>query len=868
MERSFELLVAVFGVLKAGAAFVAIDPELPVDRQAFLLANARVRIVLTQGHLFDSLREPASMAEAALLAVAPIDTGAPLPTRLPARSGAPVVGESGPAYVIYTSGSTGLPKAIRVPHRALVNHARWFAEVTGLGGSDRMLCWASISFDAALAELFAPILSGARIVLMPPHAHRDLLGLVDRVRSSRVTVMQAVPSVLRAALDGAALGRGFDEVVSDPSSGPSSDPSSSPSSDPPSALRYLVCGGEALDHALVRSVAAAWGDGVRIGNFYGPSEACVDAAMHEVDAATLRRRTIPIGRPIANARCYVVDRSLQPVPIGAVGELVIGGRGLALDYLGQPELTARRFVPDPFRPGERLYRTGDLARITSDGMLEYLGRNDSQVKVRGFRLELAEIEAALRGHPGVREVAVVAPVGADGERELVAWLTLEPNAPVPSRRAITSRVRQSLPAYAVPSYVGVLPSLPLTSSGKLDRGRLEALPRPASVGDAAGDPGSDDRNPVSGDPMTLRILALWEEVLGVRPLGLDDGFFDMGGHSLKAIRLLNEVDREFGIDVHPGVLFEAPTVRAFAQRLQQRATAPVSKIGTTIVPVHPQGRRPPLFFVPGGAGELLVFAAISDALGKDQPLHVVDLYAFENRAELGPSPSLPDIVACIVADLRRCQPTGPYHLAGYSMGGNIALEMAHQLRASGEEIATLVLLDADGPGYPHLEPLPRRLGAHARHALGLGPRGLVSYVRQRWPRVLVRLKLRSEEPHRLFVKEEGLDLVPREVVETMERAVRPVIDAWERYVPEPYPAPVTLVRAEVRQLMVGVRDDDPQLGWGSLLPDLRVVDLPVDHFELLRAPNAGRLARVLTECMDRTGGASLRNPGSAGGSGC
>ncbi|MCU0616036.1 MAG: AMP-binding protein [Gemmatimonadaceae bacterium] len=778
LERSFELLVALFAVLKAGGAFVAVDPELPLDRQAWLLNDANAHVLLTQPHLLDTLRPSAAMADATLLTLATTDAHTPVPTAKARPRGTK---PTQPAYIVYTSGSTGRPKGVRVPHRALVNHAAWFAEATQLTPTDRVLHYASVSFDAALAELFAPIAAGARIVLAPPHAHRDLLGLFDRAQASRISVLQAVPSVLRAALDAGALRNA-------------------------GTLRYLVSGGEALDHALVRRVREQLPH-VRIGNFYGPSEACVDSTMIEVSDELLARRTIPIGRPIANARCHVLDRFLQPVPIGALGELYIGGRGLAIDYMGQSELT---------------------------------GRVDTQVKVRGFRLELAEIETALRGHPGVRECAVVAPADAHGERTLVAWIAVAPGASPPSARAIIARLRQTLPDYAIPSHIGVLDALPLNPSGKLNRPHLESLPLPAPAATRDDTP----REAVT-DPIARRLVPIWEEVLGVSPIGLDDAFFDLGGHSLKAIRLLNQIEREFGLDVHAGVLFEAPTVRQLAARLQERS----ARLASTIIPVQPNGTRPPVFFVPGGGGELFVFEALAQALGRDQPLHVIDLYAFGDRADLPPEPSLEQIVRVLVNDLQRVQPTGPYHLAGYSMGGMIALEMARQLSERGAVLGTLLMLDADGPDYPRLQPLPQRLLTHARHALSLGPRGMLRYLRERLPRAAVRLGLRPAEPHRLYAQEEELDLVPPDVIAGMERAIAPLVHAWERYRPAPYAGPVLLLRAEIRQLMVGVSDSDPRLGWGPVLPNLRVTSMACTHFDMLRAPNAPRVAAVVRSCL-------------------
>jgi amino acid adenylation domain-containing protein len=809
MERSIELLVAIFAVLKAGGAFVPLDPDLPVDRLAHMIGDAQAPLLLTQSHVADAVRGAAAMAQAVVLSLPASDLS--VPTAHYANVSAHTRTEH-VAYVLYTSGTTGKPKGVRVPHRALVNHATWFAAATGLTATDRVLHYASISFDAALAELFAPIVAGARIVLAPAHAHRDLLGLFEFARAARISVMQAVPSVLRAALANDALRE-------------------------PPPLRYLVSGGEALDHALITGLRQQLPD-TRLGNFYGPTEACVDSTHVEIDAALLMRRTIPIGRPIANARCLVLDPHRQLRPIGAPGELYVGGAGLAQGYHGQSALTAERFVTDPWRPGERLYRTGDRARVAPDGMIEYLGRTDSQVKVRGYRLEVAEIEAELRDFPGVREAAVIARPDVAGERVLVAWIVAG-DLP-PSSRAMAARLRQQLPAWAVPSYFGTVDALPITTSGKLDRRALEQLPLPVA---ATGE--TREREPVA-DPIARRLVPLWEHVLGVSPIGIDDAFFDLGGHSLKAIRLLNDIEREFGLDVRAGVLFEAPTIRALAARLRDRRARPVS----TLIPVQPAGRRAPLFFVPGGGGELFVFDAIAHELGREQPLHVVDLYALGEHADVSETSTLADIVRVLLPDLRRVQPSGPYRLAGYSLGGKIALELAHQLRAAGEQVEALLLLDADAPGYPHLQALPRRLLTHAAHALSLGPRGMLRYLRERAPRVARRLGLATAEPHRLFTKEADLALVPPDVIDRMERAIAPVIAAWERYQPAPYHERVTLLRAEVRQVMIGVTDTDPKLGWGPLLPALHVETVACGHFDLLRAAQAPRLAQLIATQLD------------------
>ncbi len=807
MERGLALLVAILAVLKAGGAFVPVDPDLPEERLTHILGDSGARLLLVQSHLADRLRAASTMADAELLEVPSIPEGSRRQSaNLPDR-----VDSAQLAYVIYTSGSTGQPKGVRIPHRALCNHALWFAGAIGLTPSDRMLQLASIGFDAAMAELFAPLAVGAPVVLAPPHAQRDVLGIGELIRTSRVTVVQMVPSALRAALAGGAF------VGQTP-------------------LRYLVSGGEALDHALVADVQRAM-PGVRLGNFYGPTEACVDSTMTEIDASVLGRRAIPIGRPIANVRCHVLDRHLQPVPVGAPGELFIGGLGLADGYHERPQRTAERFIADPFRSGDRLYRSGDIARYYCDGTIEYLGRVDSQVKVRGYRIELAEIESALLSHPGIHDAAVIVRADDVGEPTLVAYLVCAAGATPPSAQAIMSRLRQELPSYAVPSVYGFLDALPLTSSAKLDRRTLaqRLLPQPSSS--------VDPKRPALHDPLEQQLRTIWEATLGVSPVGIDDDFFELGGHSLKAIRLLNEIDREFGLDVRAGVLFEAPTIRQFAARLRDRQPRPVR----TTIPVQPEGSAVPLFFVPGGGGELFVFEALARALGREQPLHVMDLYAFGESRDAGSERiTLVEIAARMIRDIRLVQARGPYQLAGYSLGGNIALEIAQQLRNVGEHVRMLLLLDCDGPGYPRLQPFLRRALTHLRHATTLEAGDAQRYLRARIRELALRVGGAPPPDHTLFDRERELAPIPPNVVERMELALQPLARAWEAYVPTRYDGPVTLVRATTRQRMIGVDDIDPLLGWGGVLTDLYTESMSCNHFDMLRAPQAPRLAAIVS----------------------
>ncbi|HWP20996.1 MAG TPA: amino acid adenylation domain-containing protein [Burkholderiaceae bacterium] len=522
MERSFELAVALLAVMKTGAAFVPMDPSYPVERLSFMLQDCGASMMLTQRMLEPRMRPLSTGTRVVAVDDWPADDHASCAPRSAA-------GPDDAAYVIYTSGSTGQPKGALLPHRGLTNHLLWLREALRLDAKDRVLQKTSISFDASVWEFFGPLVAGASIVMARPGEHLDGRALLRTAQKERVTVLQMVPSALRALLDEA----DFPGCRS---------------------LRYLVCGGEALDPDLARDVLQRL-PGMVLGNFYGPSEASDDSTYFELREAPEGRVRVPIGRPIANVRCHVLDAFLEPVPVGVTGELYIGGAGLAHGYLGRPELTSQRFVPDPFRPGERLYRTGDLGRYRRDGTLEHLGRTDFQVKLRGFRIELGEVEAALQACRGVRQSAAVLRDGVPGTAELVAYVVAPGTEPAALRR----QLQALLPQHMVPAAIVPLETLPLLPNGKLDR---RALPAPDRR--ATGSPHVLPRGPVE-----QVVWDIWREVLKQPHFGVHDNFFELGGHSLQATQVMSRIREALQAELPLRVLFEGPTVADLARHIEQ-----------------------------------------------------------------------------------------------------------------------------------------------------------------------------------------------------------------------------------------------------------------------------------------------------------
>ncbi len=531
LERSFELVVSILAVLKAGGAFMPLDPEYPRERLQLMLRDSAAPVVLTQQSLLEDLRAAASGTATIVLSVD--SDGQSFADRPGSDPGVPCSPEQG-AYVIYTSGSSGRPKGVLVPHRGLVNHICWTVEQLHLTSFDRVLQKTSISFDASLWEFFAPLLAGAPIILARPGEHRDMAHLARTLREQRISVLLMVPTALRALL-------------------------TEPDLKDCRSLRYLISGGEALDCDLARAVYRRFPI-VTLGNFYGPTEASDDATYFELHAAPEGSGTVPVGKPIANVRCHILDARLQPVPVGVAGELFVGGAGIANGYLHQPELTAQRFVMDPFRPGERLYRTGDVARYLDDGNIQFLGRADFQVKVRGVRVELGEIEAALNAAPGVRQCVVVARDEGAGKR-LYAYVTGESLDVTALYQALRSR----LPVYLIPAAIVPLAVLPQLPNGKIDRNRLPV-------------PGSDAallRYVAPRGELEEQLAAIWQDVLELRRVGAEDNFFELGGHSLLATQVVSRIRTTLNADVPLRSLFESPTVAGLARHVADaRARAP------------------------------------------------------------------------------------------------------------------------------------------------------------------------------------------------------------------------------------------------------------------------------------------------------
>jgi amino acid adenylation domain-containing protein len=776
LERSLEMVVGLLGILKAGAAYVPLDPAYPRDRIAFMLENAEVPLLLTQASLKESL--PGTASGTVL-----IDSDWPEIAKYSQDSPALTINPENRAYVIYTSGSTGKPKGVEIPHRAVVNFLTTMAERPGMTATDRLLAVTTLSFDIAGLEMYLPLTQGASLEIVAREVAMDGRRLLEKLAGSKTTVMQATPVTWRMLLEAGWAGD--------------------------SRLKILI-GGEAvsqkLANQLVQRSASVW-------NVYGPTETTIWSTVSKIEAG---RSAVTIGRPIGNTEIFILDKMLQPVPIGVAGDLYIGGDGLARGYLKRPELVAEKFIAHPLNPNPkvRLYATGDLARYLPDGNIEFLGRIDHQVKIRGFRIELGEIEAALRQYSAINETVVLAREDTPGDKRVVAYFVPTRGA-APTTAELRSFLKEKLPEYMLPSVFVTLKSMPLTPNGKVDR---RALPAPdqadlASMGTFA----------APTDAVESRLVEIWESVLGVRPIGVRDNYFELGGHSLSAVKVMNRIEEGFRKTLPIATLLTAPTIEQLAEILRRNGSSPWS----CLVPIQTAGSKPPFFCMHGINGAVVRFRNLSQYLGWDQPFYGLQAqgldagHACHTRTE--------DMAAHYIEEIRRVQPQGPYFLGGYSFGGVIAFEMAQQLAAEGKD-AVVILFDTNFPQSTPASISPK--------AALLTPFRVPAS--QRW--AAVRRILRA--PIRMLEIRRHVAGLPEIVKKVREACIR----AENNYNPQVYSGRVILFQSNHKPLG---QLSDPRAGWKECAGHgLEVYEIAGNHENLLLEPQVRFVAEQLKKCLD------------------
>ena len=661
LDRSLNLLAALIAVLKTGAAYLPLDIQMPGERLALCLADAKPSAILTERSMAERV---ATTAKTVVLVLENQDNEKSIRTDVLSGQPAQTANDlEDAAYLIYTSGTTGEPKAVEISHRSLVNLLAAMQTSPGFGPQDVFLAVTPVSFDIAALELFLPLICGGITVIASREEARDPHLLASAISSSGCTVMQATPATWRTLLLS-----GWDKAR----------PSSSEKS---SRMLRVLCGGEALPCELANRLLAT---GAELWNMYGPTETTIWSLIHRVPEGIEKTEgLVPIGRPIANTTAYILDTQLQPLPIGVPGELFLGGVGLAKGYRGQPQQTADRFIEVESVGGLRLYRTGDVAVRRQDGTIEVLGRTDNQVKVRGYRVELEAVEAAVLRHPHVAAAVARAWPESTGGCRLSVYVVANDEALVPSLTDMRAFLSSSLPDSMIPSDVIPLPTIPLTPHGKVDRARLPAPP--------ASETRFQRTTPSSRSPHEARLAATWADLLGLEQVGLDDNFFDLGGHSLLVAALQQRIATEFGKCIPMAELFHNPTVRQQVE-LTQRLVRGQPALPTGVFALQPHGTGNGIFWVH------YLNSKLAQAIGDKQPFLAVALTA-DDFTSLGGTPALQSIATCLVRKILATQSKEPYTVGGQCAGGILAYEIASQLKAAGHEVSLLVLLDAPNLSY-------------------------------------------------------------------------------------------------------------------------------------------------------------------------
>ncbi|MDZ8084001.1 MAG: amino acid adenylation domain-containing protein [Nostoc sp. DedQUE12b] len=816
VERSLEMVVGLLGILKAGGAYVPLDPEYPTERLSFMLEDAHVQVLLTQQHLVERLPKPGAQLVC-------LDSDWQLISQSSQDNTVTAVQATNLAYVIYTSGSTGQPKGVLIEHQAIAPHCQNIIAHYQLTPGDHILQFASVGFDVSLEQILPTIIVGARLILFKTQFltgsefHQKLLQL-------GLTVVNLPPVYWTQWL----------QFLEENSSATSLN-----------ELRLVICGGEAMPPESLKLWQNSPLKTVRLLNAYGPTEATITTMTFEVPQR-ISLSKIPIGRPLKNCKVYILNSQRQPVPIGIPGELHIGGDGLARGYLNRPQLTAEKFIElELLGEQERVYKTGDLARYLGDGNIEYLGRIDNQVKMRGFRIELGEVEAVLSQHGDVEGCCVIAREDTPGDKRLVAYVVADQDC-TPTISELRQFLKAKLPDYMVPNAFVMLESLPLTPSGKVDRRALKAPDLHSS---------DSDKFVAPRNQLELQLTQIWSKILKVDKVGVQDNFFDLGGHSLLTPYLMAQIKQQFGKDIPIASLYQNPTIEQLATIVQADSD---SSIWSPLVAIQPNGSKPPLFCLPGAAGTPFYLYDLARCLGSDQPF-----YSFQANGLSGESESITpveDMATQYIQELLVIQPQGPYFLAGHSFGGKLAFEMAQQLLRKGHKVALVAILDTTAPFYQekpegfdwdHVKWLAQLAGAieiiYAKK-LDISDDILQCLVwEDQLKYVLERLK--------------NADILPPddEITQLNNMVQLLKANSLVNYVPEQvYPTRITLLRASETSAVEESNSEilseilqDSTWGWSKFSTEqVDIHFVPGNHVTMMTQPHVQILAERLKACIE------------------
>ncbi len=801
-ERSLDIVIGILGILKAGGAYVALDPAYPPDRLVSIVKETELKLILTQAKLAGEIFE--SGAELLNLDTewSKISTES---TDLESISLTP----ENLAYIMYTSGSTGKPQGVRITHAQLENYIQGIREIITVESSDIYLHSASFAFSSSLRQLFLPLASGAKVVIVSREKLTNSIELLELIQTEQISIVDTVSSIWHYIL------MSLDRIKSDQKAQLID-----------SQLRLLIFSGGLLTAQLVQNIRKEFARQLLIFNVYGQTETIGISAYLVPNDFDRYQGYLPVGMPYPYNQLYLLDDRLQPVLTGEVGELYVAGGCLARGYFKNSELDRRKFISNPFtnNPQQaRLYKTGDLARYLSDGNLELVGRQDFQVKIRGMRVEIEEIETTISQHPDVHQAAVIGRENRADGKILVAYIVSKQK----QINLVNLRlfIKSKLPDYMMPSAFVVLDALPLTPNNKLDRQRLPAPNRENFTIVAA-------RNELES-----QLIAIWQEFLGIQPIGIDDNFFELGGHSLTALRLVTEIEKTWGKRLFLSSILRSPTIADLAAVIKEEEKLPD---WSSLVPIELGGEKPPLFCIHPVGGNLLEYYCLAENLRRDRPIYGLQAQGIDGKQE--PLHRIEDMASQFIREIQTIQPIGPYFLIGYSFGGTVAFEIAQQLRRQGHQIGLLGLLDTKSPTIREIhQSFSQSLAIHVNAIQKLSNQEKIDYFFAKIQKIFKKKKNYRDS---VISALSNIEMLAPEILNVLDANLQ----AQAAYIPQVYSGNVLLFRSECQSMYI---DLYPNLGWGNLIDgNIKIKDIPGDHRHIMKEPNVQILAQTLQSWLD------------------
>jgi amino acid adenylation domain-containing protein len=799
LERSVDKAIAVFAILKAGGAYVPLDPNYPAARLNYLVEDARVDILLTQEKLLENLPE----TSAQIICLEQNKTTTTASDINPISS----VNSHNLAYVIYTSGSTGNPKGVAIEHHSAVNTLCDLKKRFAVNSQDRVLAVSSLSFDLSVYDFFGVLGSGGTAIIPQPATCPEPEHWVELITQEQVTIWNSAPALLELLVSYLIA---YNLQL-------------------PSSLRLILLSGDRINPNLINQLQNL-NPQLQIISLGGATEASIWSIYYPIPQNWSAGKTIPYGRPLNNQSFYILDSQQQLAPIGTIGELYIGGVGVARGYLHREELTAAKFIADPFNtsPTARLYKTGDLGRYLEDGNIEFLGRIDNQVKIRGIRIELGEIEATLLQCPEIQETVVTVDSTHPERSSLVAYSILKPNSTLTSQQ-LRGLLKTQLPEHAIPATFIFLDAFPLTPNGKID---FKALPE-STIKELK----TEDGLVPFQNPLEYKLSQIWSQVLHIQAIARDDNFFDLGGTSLLALRLFEKIQKNFGINLPLATLFTAPTIAQLASLISDQGW---SASWSSLVSIQPHGIKPPFFCVHPLGGHVLCYQPLAEALGIDQPFYGLQSRGL-NNGQIS-STSIEEIATDYLHEIKLVQPQGPYFLGGHSFGGFVAYEIARQLEQQGDKVAIIALFDCLGPNYYCKYTFSERMKIHFSNLTQLSLPRAFHYFQVR-VEFFLKQKV-SQSIQQKYFQIANLFLSPKQ--KSLSAVSHNNYLALQKYKPQTYRGKLTIFRAKVRDVK---GYSTPNGGWqGLALGGADVYEIPGDHVTMMFQP---KIAKILTQQIDK-----------------